>query len=132
MSRQHREGAAGTFEATRVVPVNGADRKILPGRPPSSEQLHAAAQLAAERLGILSEASRMFAEAGADEQRGLDALARLVAERVRDFCVVALTSSGGDYLRFAAFHHRDPEARALLAPLLESVPVRSDQGLFGR
>jgi len=104
--------------------MSGADR--------SSELLHATAQRAAERLGVLSEASRLFAEAGPDEQAGLDALARLVAERVRDFCVVALTTSGGDFLRFAAFHHIDPDARALLAPLLESVPVRSDQGLFGR
>jgi signal transduction histidine kinase len=112
--------------------MSGADRKSPPESSRSSEQLHAAARLAAERLGVLSEASRLFAEAGPDEQEGLDALAHLVAERVRDFCVVALTTSGGDYLRFAAFHHRDPEARALLAPLLETVPVRSDQGLFGR
>jgi signal transduction histidine kinase len=43
-----------------------------------------------------------------------------------------VTTEGGDFLRFAAFHHREPEARALLAPLLESVVVRRDQGLFGR
>ena len=91
----------------------------------------AAAERAAERLGVLSEASRMFAEADPDEQEGLDALATLVAERVRDFCVVALTSDDGDDLRFAAFHHRDPEARALLAPLLASVPVKRDRGMFG-
>ena len=112
--------------------MSGPDRKPPHESSHSSETLHKTVQRAAERLRVLSEASRMFAEAGPDEREGLEALARLIAERVRDLCVVALTSSSGDFLHFAAFHHRDPEALALLAPLIESVPVRRDQGLFGR
>ena len=92
----------------------------------------ATTQRAADRLSVLSEASRLFAEAGPDEKVVLDALAHLVAERVRDFCVITLASPSDELMRLAAFHHADPEALALVGPLLNTSPLRMDQGLYGR
>jgi PAS domain S-box-containing protein len=82
-----------------------------------------------ERLRVLSEATRAFAEATTDSQRLLDTVARRVAEVVKDYCIVLLLSEDGRTLTPAAVFDPDPEALrqvndALLEPfLLETHPL---------
>jgi PAS domain S-box-containing protein len=82
-----------------------------------------------ERLRVLSEAMRAFADATGDPQRLLDAVAQRVAEVVKDFCLVLLVSADGRALTPAAAFDPDPDALrelrdAFSAPvLLEEHPV---------
>jgi two-component system cell cycle sensor histidine kinase/response regulator CckA len=82
-----------------------------------------------ERLRVLSEAMRAFADATGDPQRLLDAVAQRVAEVVKDFCLVLLVSVDGRALIPAAAFDPDPDALrqlrdAFSAPvLLEEHPV---------
>jgi PAS domain S-box-containing protein len=63
-----------------------------------------------ERLRVLSDATRAFAEATTDSQRLLDLVARRVAEVVKDYCVVLLLSDDGTILIPASMFDPDPEA----------------------
>jgi PAS domain S-box-containing protein len=82
-----------------------------------------------ERLRVLSDATRAFAEATTDAQGLLDVVARRVAEVVKDYCVVLLLSDDGTTLVPASMFDPDPEALrrmkdVLSEPfLLETHPV---------
>ncbi len=82
-----------------------------------------------ERLRVLSETTRAFAEATTDSQRLLDTIARRVAEVIKDFCVVRVLSDDGKALLPAAIFDPDPETfqrlKTTLADpfILEANPV---------
>ena len=65
----------------------------------------------AERLRVLADASRAFAEAGADFQEVLDHVARIAAEYLEAMCIVRLLSDDGEWLDVVAFYHSDPSVR---------------------
>ncbi len=74
----------------------------------------------AERLRVLSEAMRTFAEATTDWQYLLDTVARRVAEVIKDYCVVTLLSEDGQMLAPVSVFDPDPEAlRRMRDVLLE-------------
>jgi PAS domain S-box-containing protein len=75
------------------------------------------------RLGVLSEAMRVFAEGTEDTSRVIDTVARRVAEIIRDYCVVLLVSDDGLRVEPAAAFDPDPDTcrrlrEALSEPLL--------------
>jgi PAS domain S-box-containing protein len=82
-----------------------------------------------ERLRVLSDATRAFAEATTDSKRLLETVARRVAEVVKDYCVVLLLSDDGKTLVPAGVFDPDPDAlrqmREVLSEpfLLEAHPV---------
>src|SRR5580704_1641508 len=82
-----------------------------------------------DRLRVLSEATRAFAEATTDPQGVIETVARRVAEVVKDYCVVLLLSDDGKTLIPAAVFDPDPYAlqqiRDVFAEpfLLEAHPV---------
>jgi PAS domain S-box-containing protein len=82
-----------------------------------------------ERLSVLSEVMRAFAEATTDPQRLLDTVAQRLAEVIKDFCIVTLLSDDGLTLTPASMFDPDPEVRrqvreAFCEPfLLETHPV---------
>jgi GAF domain-containing protein len=70
-----------------------------------------------DRLQVLSEAMRSFAEATADPQLLLQTIAEQIAEAMGGYCGFALISDDRKLLVPTAFHDRDPEKRALLQRL---------------
>jgi hypothetical protein len=74
----------------------------------------------AERMRLLSEASRAFSEAGADVSRVRDAVAMNLIGGLADSATVLLLSEPTGTLEVASAHHRDPaktEARPILSRL---------------
>jgi len=82
-----------------------------------------------ERLYVLSDAMRAFAEATTDSQHLFDTVARRVAVVIKDYCIVLLLSDDGRMLTPVAVFDPDPEALrrvrdTLLEPyLLDTHPV---------
>lgn len=100
--------------------------------------LYREAQLAAERsrqaaarVEALSEASRLFAEAGLDFPSLMNTIARHVAHLIGDHCSVLLLSEDRSLFSLSSFYHRDPEALAYLRSLMSDLIQRSDEGLNG-
>ncbi|HEX5501230.1 MAG TPA: GAF domain-containing sensor histidine kinase [Thermomicrobiales bacterium] len=86
----------------------------------------------AERLALLADASRAFAEAGPDLPAVLDRVARQVVAALGDTCVIRLLSADGRWLEPVAVYHPDPEAHAFGDAMLARAPERADEGLNGR
>ncbi len=100
--------------------------------------LYREAQLAAERsrqaaarVEALSEASRLFAEAGLDFPSLMNTIAQHVAHLIGDHCSVLLLSEDRSVFSQHSFYHRDPEALAYLRSLMTGLIQRSDEGLNG-
>jgi PAS domain S-box-containing protein len=72
------------------------------------KQAEQAMERSADRLRVLADASRAFAEAGGDRQVLLDRMARIFAERLRAACTIRLISDDGEWLDIAALGHYDP------------------------
>jgi PAS domain S-box-containing protein len=85
------------------------------GKPDSKEQI----RRLEERLQVLSTAIRAFADATTDPRRLCDTVARLVAEVVRDTCVVLLLADDGVTLNTEAAFDPDPEVLAQIRATLE-------------
>ena len=86
----------------------------------------------AERMALLSAASRAFSEAGHDTTTVLQRVVEQVTETYADACGITLVAESTDALQLAALHHRDPEIDAGLRRLLGSIPPTLDSGLTGR
>jgi hypothetical protein len=84
-----------------------------------------------DRLAVLAEASRAFAQAGLDRQALLAAVVRVVAGPVGDGCAVSLVAEDGLQLRPVAAFDRDPDRLALAERLLLA-PRPVDRGLAAR
>ena len=61
------------------------------------------------RLRVISEVTRLFAEATTDYRKLLDCVALSLAENIRDSCVVFLLDEGGQTLSAAALHAADAD-----------------------
>jgi signal transduction histidine kinase len=85
-----------------------------------------------ERLHVLAEASRVFAERGGEPHALIDGLAEVVGTRIGDACRVLVLRGDGRTLETAAERAADPKARALLGWLLEAAPQCLGGGLAGR
>src|SRR5580698_3451498 len=77
------------------------------------------------RLQVLSTAIRAFADATADPQRLCETVARLVAEAVRDTCVVLLLDEDGVTLNAESVFDPDAQVLAQVRAALEE-PVSLD------
>lgn len=79
------------------------------------------------RNAVLSEVSQSLAAATMDEKAVLDVVVRTTANLVGDGCVITLLSPDGQSLQPVAWHHRKPEALALMDPLVSTVslPVKT-------
>ena len=63
-----------------------------------------------DRLRVLSDVTRRFAEATTDYSRLLDSVAHELGEVIGDSCVVFLLDDGGESLSAVALHAADPQA----------------------
>ena len=88
-----------SFVATRPIAATSSKPSQAPTRRPPEEHLR-----------VLSEAMRAFAEATTDMDRLLEAVARGVAEVVKDYCIVTLLSDDGQTVKPVAMFDPDPEA----------------------
>jgi signal transduction histidine kinase len=82
-----------------------------------------------DRLVVLAETSHVLAQAGLDLDRVARAVVERLAESLGDLCILRLLSADETTLEPLAFHHRDPDAREALRPLIKPVP--RDSGLLG-
>lgn len=85
----------------------------------------AGAEAARRRMALLAEASRLFANAGANAQAVLDALLERVCAVVGDAAAIRLVRADGRTLDLAAAYHPDPDALAMLRspPLSDPIPI---------
>ena len=86
----------------------------------------------ATRRQILAETSRAFNEAGRDLKAELDTAARLVAESVRDGCIVYLLRKDTSDLEPAAVYHPSREVADSTMRLLTEHPVQRNRQFSGR
>ncbi len=86
----------------------------------------------AERLRLLSEASRLFANAPADLPNTLKAIAQLLANGLGDSCSLRLLSPDRSAFVLNAFHHRDPALNAQMTALLGAAVQQPTEGIAGR
>ncbi|HME53154.1 MAG TPA: PAS domain S-box protein [Candidatus Lokiarchaeia archaeon] len=82
------------------------------------------------RNEILADISQKLAEEGFDYQAVLETIVHKTAEKIGDSCAVQLLSDDGYQLKVVAFHHPNPDAKALLRELFKSVTTIED-GLPG-
>lgn len=80
-----------------------------------------------ERLRVLSETTRTFAEATVDYGRLLDTIAARLALVINDACALSVVSEDGCLLTPASIHATSEEARRLLHALHQRAPVRLDE-----
>jgi PAS domain S-box-containing protein len=84
-----------------------------------------------ERLELLSEAMRAFAEATSDYELLLSTVAERTARALGAFCGFALVSADGRSLRPVAAFDPDPAVRALMQQLAASAPLSLEAPLPG-
>jgi len=78
-----------------------------------------------ERLRVLARATTEFARATDDAQRLFETVARLVAEQLKDYCLVQLLNEAGTHLSAVAIYSPDPETLAQAREVLSAaVPVQ--------
>jgi PAS domain S-box-containing protein len=85
----------------------------------------------ADRLQVLSDAAKAFAESSSDIARTARAVVRSTAEAIGDACVLRLATPDG-VLEPVAAYHVNPDSNSFLDQLLETVPIRTDAGLNGQ
>ena len=77
-----------------------------------------------ERLRIVSEVTRSFAEATPDYERLLDTIARTLSEVNSGICTVLLLSEGGETVDPVAVHAPDAEALRVVRAMFAGNPIR--------
>ena len=120
--------------AAPVRDANGAVAQVVLVHEDITEATEARARLeramTAER--VMTEASRAYAEAGADVPALLDALARHASAGIGDGCAIWLLDEDGSRLRVAAAFHPDPEVLDATRRFFAGVEHASQAGLVGR
>ena len=87
----------------------------------------------ADRMRVLSEASREFSAATYDYDHLLDVVARRLGEIVGDMCAVRVTSADGEWIESTgATYHRDPELRGTMREVMSMARQRVGEGVSGR
>jgi two-component system cell cycle sensor histidine kinase/response regulator CckA len=76
-----------------------------------------------ERLRVVSEAAKAFAEATTDYERLLDSIARTLSERIQDACAVFLTSGEPGPLRTVSLHATEPAALIQMQEMFALAPL---------
>ncbi len=96
------------------------------------KQAEQALARSAGRLRILSEASRLFAEAPPDLLALLDTIARHIAEVIGGAVSTFLISEDGRHLDNVSVYHPDPDLNDYYRRFLQDHPLRLDAGLSGK
>ena len=119
---RHRDGQRIPMEVAGVpLEVGGRRQMIVVGRDVTARaRAEAERERLLERAAFLAEASATF-DAVLDEERTLDALARLSVRDLAETCVILLGGSVGTVRRVASVA-RDPEDEAKLRELVERYP----------
>jgi len=86
-----------------------------------------AMERSAERLHILADASRAFAEVGTEYQTLLDQVARTTATMLGEGCNIRLLSDDAEWLQLAALYDENPEKLELIRIVLGEAPLRVDE-----
>ena len=89
-------------------------------------------QRTAERLTVLAEVSRAFATTQPDSRAILDAVAREVALRIGDLCIIRLLSPDGEFLTPAAIHSPNEIELNVTREVLARNPHHASEGLNGQ
>jgi len=76
-----------------------------------------------DRLRVVSEAAKVFAEATTDYERLLDEVARILSEVIGDSCAVFLLDEGGSSMRAASLHAADPASLAKIRQTFLGAPL---------
>ncbi|MBD1933362.1 MULTISPECIES: hybrid sensor histidine kinase/response regulator [Cyanophyceae] len=123
-----------TDSATAIKNENGKPIKWIGVNTNITERKRAEKQILryANRLQVLAEASRTFAEAILDYQTALDTICQRTVELVGDTCTIRLVSDDGQWLNTVAVYHPNPEAIAFVRELSAAAPQRIDEGLTAR
>lgn len=96
----------------------------------AERRARAAAEAAAARADLLSDASRAFSEARPSMTDILEIVTRRVTASHAELCSISLASV--DSLEMVAAHHRDPEAEAALRELMARALPRSSETASAR
>src|SRR5438477_8829501 len=86
----------------------------------------------ANRLRILAESGKAFAEATTDVRQLLQLVTRRCADLVGDGCYIRLIAADGITLEPVATYHPDPEIERFLRETSDTLPLRLGEGLTGR
>jgi len=97
-----------------------------------ARRAEAQARADATRLRVLSDASRAFSVALPGHLDTLQTVARQLGDALGDACVINQLSEDGRWLIHVAWHHRNPEARALMTRLYTGQRLAADQGVSGQ
>lgn len=81
------------------------------------------------RLQMLAETSRIFAETILDVPTLLNTVCRKIGEIIGEVCFLELISDDGQWLQIQAIYHSDSEVLASLQQLANNCPVRVNEGL---
>ncbi len=87
---------------------------------------------ATERLRMLAEASRAFAETAFDLESTLQAVARHLVRAIGDGCIMRLISDDGQWLLPAAVEYADPRATQYTREFLATISHGAREGLNGQ
>lgn len=84
----------------------------------------------ADRLQVLADASRAFAEMGAEYPTVLDRVAQTTATGLDAECMIYLISEDGVWLQLAAVYDLDPSKAALTRMVVSADPLHVDEPSF--
>jgi PAS domain S-box-containing protein len=127
LTMRHRDGHRVPLEIAGVpLQVGGVTQMIVVGRDVTErKRAEEEREWLLERAAFLAEASASF-DAVLDEERTLDAMARLSVRDLADTCVILLGTSAGSIRRISTFA-RDPADSRALRELVERYPF-SERG----
>ncbi|MDZ4717400.1 MAG: PAS domain S-box protein [Roseiflexaceae bacterium] len=86
-----------------------------------------ALQRAADRLRVLADASRTFAEVGTDYQTLLDQIARTITAGLGEGCTIRLLSDDGMWLNLAVLYDQDSQKLELTRIVIDQALLRVDE-----
>lgn len=84
-----------------------------------------------DRLRILSEISRTFAQATLTSSAAFDLIARTVTETLGEVCAIRILSDDGSHLETVGFHDVSAEPNSPRGDLLKKMPSAGDDGFAG-
>jgi signal transduction histidine kinase len=90
------------------------------------EQAQARLRAQADRLNIMADASRVFAEVSTDYQLLLEQVARIAAEQLGAGCIVRLLSDDAQWLDPVALYHPDPAIQEIGQTIYAHLRIPTD------
>jgi PAS domain S-box-containing protein len=95
----------------------------------ASKRTEVALKRSADRLHVLADASRAFAEAGSEHQTVIEQLAKTVSTVLSEGCLIGLLSEDRQWLIQTTQHDIDPQVREIYQRILSS-PVHIEEPTF--